>query len=342
MIGRNDLCPCGSGKKYKKCCLQKNQRIEFSKNKVIYAKGLYRNLENKIVEYSNQIQYSEEKDNCKKKFYIFNETNDKVEQLFKTYFVHDYIMENQKVIANMYVRDNKNNLNKSQSDILIGMFDSYISLFKVKKIDATKVLVKDCIINNDIQIEDIEIFKDLKEGDLIIGRCINIQGMNIFVDTTVKVSHKNEKIIVENIKDLYNKYKEKTINNLKEFIIYHSDLIYKFAQQILLTDEYFIVKRLSLDTERDDYKEEKNNKLDIYDILKTNIEEKYLQRGLDLWKDFVKAKKSITGNENGWAAAVEYYIKKDAGESITQVQISQKYEVSTSTLGKRYKELRAS
>ncbi len=22
-IGRNDPCPCGSGKKYKKCCLQK-------------------------------------------------------------------------------------------------------------------------------------------------------------------------------------------------------------------------------------------------------------------------------------------------------------------------------
>lgn len=23
VIGRNDLCPCGSGKKYKKCCLNK-------------------------------------------------------------------------------------------------------------------------------------------------------------------------------------------------------------------------------------------------------------------------------------------------------------------------------
>ncbi|MGI6085850.1 MAG: SEC-C metal-binding domain-containing protein [Acetivibrionales bacterium] len=21
-MGRNDLCPCGSGKKYKKCCIQ--------------------------------------------------------------------------------------------------------------------------------------------------------------------------------------------------------------------------------------------------------------------------------------------------------------------------------
>ncbi|HAO21754.1 MAG: hypothetical protein BWK80_28225 [Desulfobacteraceae bacterium IS3] len=25
-IGRNDPCPCGSGKKYKKCCLMKKQR----------------------------------------------------------------------------------------------------------------------------------------------------------------------------------------------------------------------------------------------------------------------------------------------------------------------------
>lgn len=28
LIGRNDLCPCGSGKKYKKCCMGgKDERI---------------------------------------------------------------------------------------------------------------------------------------------------------------------------------------------------------------------------------------------------------------------------------------------------------------------------
>ena len=26
-IGRNDSCPCGSGKKYKKCCLQESQLL---------------------------------------------------------------------------------------------------------------------------------------------------------------------------------------------------------------------------------------------------------------------------------------------------------------------------
>ncbi len=29
-IGRNDPCPCGSGKKYKNCCLSKNQEAEKS------------------------------------------------------------------------------------------------------------------------------------------------------------------------------------------------------------------------------------------------------------------------------------------------------------------------
>ena len=27
-LGRNDLCHCGSGKKYKKCCLQKDEEAE--------------------------------------------------------------------------------------------------------------------------------------------------------------------------------------------------------------------------------------------------------------------------------------------------------------------------
>jgi uncharacterized protein YecA (UPF0149 family) len=26
-IGRNELCPCGSGKKYKKCCMGKKDKL---------------------------------------------------------------------------------------------------------------------------------------------------------------------------------------------------------------------------------------------------------------------------------------------------------------------------
>ncbi|WP_338449659.1 SEC-C metal-binding domain-containing protein [Niallia oryzisoli] len=33
VVGRNDLCPCGSGKKYKKCCMKKDQVIEIGQVK---------------------------------------------------------------------------------------------------------------------------------------------------------------------------------------------------------------------------------------------------------------------------------------------------------------------
>ena len=30
-VGRNELCPCGSGKKYKKCCGSNDKIIKFKK-----------------------------------------------------------------------------------------------------------------------------------------------------------------------------------------------------------------------------------------------------------------------------------------------------------------------
>ena len=34
IVGRNDLCPCGSGKKYKKCCLQKENVTQIQEYKI--------------------------------------------------------------------------------------------------------------------------------------------------------------------------------------------------------------------------------------------------------------------------------------------------------------------
>ena len=36
-IGRNDLCPCGSGKKYKRCCMARDEAA--SREKLAAADG---------------------------------------------------------------------------------------------------------------------------------------------------------------------------------------------------------------------------------------------------------------------------------------------------------------
>ena len=38
-VGRNEKCPCGSGKKYKKCCLLKKRVLEQSQFEGIFKNG---------------------------------------------------------------------------------------------------------------------------------------------------------------------------------------------------------------------------------------------------------------------------------------------------------------
>ena len=341
MIGRNELCPCGSGKKYKKCCLQKNQSIEFTRNKILYAKGLYENMENKIYEYAKSSSFYGDRQKAIQQFHISQDSNLKIDKLYNTYFINDYKTINGNTIIERFADNNKLTLNKSQRNVLLSMIKSNIGIFKIEDINATKTILRDYFTDNKITVEDVNLVKNLNKDDSIISRIVNVKGMNIFVQDYVKVTKENMKIILENIKQLYNNYNKK-VKNKKEFLYYNSEIIYNFAQQIILNDESYLISPVTL--EKTKLKKESKEELgvNIYDILKNNIEDKYLQKGLDLWNKFKKSNTSIKGSENGWAAAVEYYIKKDAGETITQAQVSQKYEVSSRTLGKRYKALKVS
>lgn len=343
MIGRNELCPCGSGKKYKKCCLQKNQLIQFTTNKVLYVKGLYKNMENKIYEYSNTSLFHKDKYESIKKFYICKDSNSIIDSHYNTYYVYDYNKSKGNNIIDMFIEDNKLTLSKIQMDILLSMKSTSISIFKIENMDTTKLIIRDYLNDNKIVIEDINAFKNLKVGESIIGRPINVQGTNIMIDECVKVSNRNVGIIIDSIKKSYNVNNDKNIKNIKDFIIYNSELIYKFVQQILLNDELCVLNLLNSKIKNmSETKLDNNLDINIYNILKNNIEDRYLQKCVDLWNSFVESNKNITGNESGWAAAIEYYIKKDLGEIITQAKVSEKYQVSPRTLGKRYKQLKAS
>ena len=202
MIGRNELCPCGSGKKYKKCCLQKNQLIEVTRNKTLYAKGLYKNMENKIYEYSKESSFNNDREECLKQFQVSQESNSIINRLCNTYFMYDYRNNKGNTITNMFIHNNKLTLNKSQTIVLSSMIRSNISIFKIEDTGTTKSVIRDYFNNNKIVVEDVDVFKNLKIGDSIIGRPINIQGMNILVDEVIKVSDKNLDIILQNINEI--------------------------------------------------------------------------------------------------------------------------------------------
>ena len=116
---------------------------------------------------------------------------------------------------------------------------------------------------------------------------------------------------------------------MKTFLIHHTHILYKYMQQLLEPSIADYLKK---------QKEEKMDKLaevavteddcKVCTVLKQNVEAEYLNSCIDFWNDFKEANGEVKGSENGWAAAVEYHIKKVAGQVITQAQISKKYEMS--------------
>ncbi len=346
MLGRNDLCPCGSGMKYKRCCLNKDIVSERAGRKVNLSQKQYSELYTKIYEYSRQDKFKEEYEKAKEMFYIVEDEsiNQKFERFFNTYFIQDHIMESKKVMTVAFYEDNRENVTTKDVEILKSLFESYVSLYEVKEKLDGKVLLKDCLTNEEVYTEDVNLLKDFKIGSCMIARMVNVEGTSILIDVTISISEAVRDVIANDIMHLFKQY-EDLYKDIKTFLIHHTHILYKYMQQLL---DPSVAEYLRNQKEEKMKQIEKEVAVSVEDecnvssMLRRNVEEEYLQSCVDFWNEFKTTNGEVKGSENGWAAAVEYHIKKVNGQTITQAQISKKYEISPSTLGKRYKDLKVS
>lgn len=344
MLGRNELCPCGSGKKYKKCCLNKDIVLERAERKVGVSQKQYSELYTKLYEYSRADKFNEELEKAKEMFYIVEDesVNSKFERFFNTYFIQDHIMDSKKVMTVEFFEDNKQNLNNNEIEILRSLFESYVSIYEVKEVLEGKILLKDCLTDTEVYTEDVNLLSEFEVGSYMIARIVTIEDTSILIDITISISEAVKDVIANDIMYLFNQY-EDLYKDMKTFLIHHTHILYKYMQQLL---EPSVAEYLK------SQKQQKENQLsevavteddcNVSTLLRQNVEQEFIGACLEFWNKFKEANGEVKGSENGWAAAVEYHVKKEAGQTITQASISKKYEISPSTLGKRYKDLKIS
>ncbi len=350
MLGRNDLCSCGSGKKYKKCCLNNDKAKKIVNIKVESAQNKYARLYEKLYNYSVQDRFDLENKKAREIFYVLNNDNinEKFERLFSTYFMIDHIMENKKVIAVSYYEENANRITQTEANVMRGLFDSYISVYSIQNKFNENVVLKDLLTNETIVTEDIKLLENFKENDIIIARVVNVEGVNILVDVTVSISESIKDVICNDLEKIFDKYKE-IYKDIKVFLTHHTTILYRYIQQLLEPEvATYLQNQLkesknSIENNSDisSNKDEKSDKeLSVEEILSEKIEEDYMNKSVEFWKEYKNSGKEIKGSEIGWAAAIEYHIKKENNINETQTEIAKKYGISASTLGKRYKDLR--
>lgn len=343
MIGRNDLCHCGSGKKYKKCCLQNDSKIKSTNIKLENAQTIYSNLYHKIYNYSSETKFEKEYEKAREIFYVIddNSLNEKFEKLFNTYFMFDHIMENKKVMSVSFYEELQGNLNSTEVRVLVDLFNSYISIYEIKEKLVDRVVLKNLLTNEEISTEDINLLKEFSVSDIIIARVVKVEDTNILVDITVKITESIKNVIINDVNNLFEKYKD-VYKTIDVFLIHHTHIMYRYIQQLLepKVTEYLKEK---MDLTKENLSNEKSTDKDLDEVcnlLKSNVEDTYVNSCIEFWNDYKKSNSNVKGAENGWAAAVEYHIKKEDNQTVTQAEIAKKYATSTSTLGKRYKDLK--
>jgi exosome complex RNA-binding protein Csl4 len=205
-LGRNDQCYCGSGKKYKKCCIDKNQN-----NLVIvdFAWQKLRKTEEEVIN-EHLLPYLDKELNEKLEgdaWFLFSvgcewpdENLDKLyDQMFIPWFLFNWVYEaldekessfnlivNKTIAENYLLANDKNTsqkkLSKYQRAFIEEMNKAYYSFYIINDIVPGKELIL-----KDIFLQTTHIVKEkigsyyLKKGNIVFTQIVTIDGQSIFI-----------------------------------------------------------------------------------------------------------------------------------------------------------------
>ena len=206
--GRNEPCRCGSGKKYKKCCLPKKQaQAMASRSSVVttdLARTRLRRLEGKVID-RHLLPYTENlHDNVLRE--ALNDCLDGANNYpphfpldsFIEYFLIPWALFNwipdddlgyasfdpEHTIAENYLRHHGDRLKSDERRFIEAMLTTYYSFYAVLEVERDQSLVlEDKLLGTRHCIKEQQATRQLQRGDVIYSRLVTVDGECIAVGT---------------------------------------------------------------------------------------------------------------------------------------------------------------
>ena len=171
-VGRNEPCPCGSGKKYKKCCLRKVQQeksYNLAVDRVIdkVISFFFEQEENYLSEVNTYLErYAQ----------VFEievfEMSAELEFLAHFNFIFDYKLESEKTILELFKEEQGHNLSKREQQVLDALIGARLKVYQVD--DQIGIHYE---LQNLFQDESsfvIDSADEILPGDILVGRIVQI------------------------------------------------------------------------------------------------------------------------------------------------------------------------
>lgn len=246
-IGRNDACPCGSGLKYKKCCLFKNQPDD-SELKRRRLGETQAGLIKKIGRYASEVYGPDAIDEAYEEFHMWEiegefARDSKELPIFMPYYFYQWFPDPESTMCEyapsippaLSLAETDKSLSSDQRNYLIECCRTGFSFFEITDVEKDKSLdLKDLLTESLHHVIERSATENVKVGDLVFGKVITIDGIGILEACAPLVIPPQFKIEVIDLRKFINK-KVKVITDdvLNEYSIEILELYREIYNQLM-------------------------------------------------------------------------------------------------------------
>lgn len=250
-IGRNAPCPCGSGKKYKKCCLNKDEATRAQKTSVTPQE---RELRDQLLSFSVKERYKED---YKKAYALFwrkpfreplalDQKGEETYALFLDWFIHDFRLGNGSTIIQEFHQERQGKLSPEEHILLQHEAESYFSLYEVTSVTPEVGLrVKDLMTGEEMDTREVRGSRAAVKWDVIFARVIRSGSVGKFSGVISLVPRREKEEILSSVRMTWEKFKKETASaEWPHFAKANGHVIHHFMEDqprvepVFLTEEH--------------------------------------------------------------------------------------------------------
>ncbi|MGG3689432.1 tetratricopeptide repeat protein [Caldifermentibacillus hisashii] len=326
-IGRNDLCPCGSGKKYKNCCGKSNVitmesliEKELMNVQVDLLKFALENYEEEVNEFiADWIEDLDIPEEALEMFYFFT----------LVWAITDFEIYG-KTILEHFIDKKGSKWNRPRiRNILPTWSQAKPSVAIIEEQDENQLLTLEDIFTN--EIKKVKVLEDhpVETGGIVVGILLPADEIFIFFTSFIDLPAGLTEKVKKGVYQLFEKSDE---GNPNEFLsTFYPEILHFFifgpnpAAEDL---EWLSPKHLEVAQEFQDYME------DIYD-------EVIIKLGVYLWHQYCLKKNPKVMKPSVYVATLRYLIDQfiPYGEWVTQNELAEEFEISSSSLSAKYRDM---
>ena len=234
-IGRNDPCPCGSGKKYKHCCLR---RETAAKSEFISRDRAWETMMDKLLDFSREARFASELESAFDLYWNRSYSLENVEALnpmqimsFLNWYAHDYrTSADSQRLVDVFLTERGSTLSEQELELLEAARNSRYSAYEIMDIERGKtVTLLDVFQDLEHELQYSSVPEGITVGQLLLGRLIAVGDSHRFSWITTVVPPEVEDDLKAYIREMLEKYQEDHFQaSWKEFLRERSYLFNHF------------------------------------------------------------------------------------------------------------------